>query len=308
MNKLFIPLLILLSSCTQFQSVSENKNWGIKKTEVNKVNDSSNKEVIVAVIDTGVDPNHKDLKDNIWRDKFLTNIFGWDFVTNQSNPYDHHGHGTHIAGIIKSVNSKVIILPIKYHSKSNSGSINLQNTIRSIYYAINKKANIINYSSGGPEFSEEEYLALKEAENKGILIVAAAGNEDQNTDLIENYYYPASYRLSNFIVVANSDIRDRLTPQSNWGRKTVDVTAPGENIYSTIPGGYGYLSGTSQATALVSGISSLILSKNVNLKPQDVRKIIIESVDKCDSLEGKVLSNGRVNAYKALLRLKNGYK
>ncbi len=306
MNKLLSILIFLsLTSCVQFQFTSQDKNWGINKIELNKVENNFNKEIIVAVIDTGIDPNHQDLKNNVWRDNFLLNVFGWNFVTDQPNPYDHHGHGTHVAGIIKSVNNKVIILPIKYYSETNTGIVNLRNTIKSIYYAINNGARIINYSGGGPEFSEDEYLAFKEAERKNILIVAAAGNNSQNIDMLENFYYPASYRLSNIIVVTGSDIKDKLVPFSNWGRKSVDVTAPGENIYSTIPGSYGYMSGTSQATAFVTGISSLILNKKPNLKPNEVRDIIIKSVDKVDSLEGKVLSNGRVNVYRALKSLKN---
>src|SRR4029077_10572959 len=125
---------------------------------------------------------------------------------------------------------------------SNPGSVNLRNTVKAINYAIDHGARIINYSGGGPEFSEEEYLAIKRAESKGILFVAAAGNERQNTDLVENYYYPSAYRLSNIISVAATDIHNNLLPSSNWGKKSVDVAAPGENIYSTLPQNkFGYM-------------------------------------------------------------------
>src|SRR5690606_14919320 len=119
------------------------------------------------------------------------------------------------------------------------GKANLENTIKGINYAVEKGARIINYSGGGPQYSQQEYLAMKNAEAKGVLIVAAAGNERQNIDSESNYYYPAAYSahgLKNIISVAAIDIESNLLKSSNWGSKKVDVAAPGENIYSTLPG------------------------------------------------------------------------
>jgi thermitase len=181
-----------------------------------------------------------------------------------------------------------------------------QNTIRALNYAVDHGAKIINYSGGGPEFSEDEYLAIKKAEAKGILVVSAAGNEHQNTDLTENYYYPAAYRLSNIISVASTDINNNLLPSSNWGKTHVDVAAPGENIYSTLPNGrYGYMTGTSQATAFVTGIAALLLSKDPTLTPVQIKELIMSSVDRFPQLEAKLVTGGRVNAYGALLALQN---
>jgi len=229
------------------------KNWGIANTKSKshvqaidawKIEEGS-RNVIVAVIDTGIDATHPDLKQNIWRDKDQN--YGWNFVKNQANPSDDHGHGTHVAGIIgaianaktgvSGVAQKVSIMGVKYYSETNSGAVNLKNTVKAIEYAVEKGAKIINYSGGGPEFSEEEYLAIKKAEAKGVLFVAAAGNERQDTDVPENYYFPSAYRLSNIISVAATDIQNHLIRSSNWGKSRVDITAPGENIFSTLPNG-----------------------------------------------------------------------
>ena len=258
---------------------SKIKNWGlINSSKQNSHIDaldawkitSGSPRVVVGVIDTGLDATHKDLVKNVWHDPNdkKENVYGWDFVTNQPNPKDNHGHGSHVAGIIGAVADlengvagvaqHVSIMSVKYYSDANPGSVNLRNTVKAINYAVDHGAKIINYSGGGPEFSEDEYLAIKKAEAKGVLFVAAAGNEHQNTDLVENYYYPSAYRLSNIISVAAIDINNNLLPSSNWGPSKVDVAAPGENIYSTLPGGrYGYMSGTSQATAFVTGMAAL---------------------------------------------------
>jgi thermitase len=308
------------------------KNWGlinqrakshIQAEDAWKIEKGS-KDILVAVIDTGIDASHKDLAPNIYNEKSTPRgkncpasalkVFGWDYVTGKCNPSDDHGHGTHVAGIIGAVTNldsgvsgvapRVSIMAVKYYSESNPGSVNLKNTIDALNYAIDRGARIINYSGGGPEYSEAEYLAIKRAESRGILIVAAAGNEHQNTDLRENYYYPQAYGLSNIISVAATDINNNLLPSSNWGKSKVDVAAPGENIYSTLPGNrYGYMTGTSQATAFVSGIAALLLARNPSLKPAEIKAIVRNSVDKLPQLESKIASGGRVNAYSALIAL-----
>jgi subtilisin family serine protease len=301
------------------------KNWGIANAQnlshVQAVDawklERGKKEIVVAVIDTGVDSEHPDLKMNIWEPNQKSaqrRGYGWNFVRDNSNPSDEHGHGTHVAGIIgalanpeagvSGVAQNVSIMAVKYYSETASGAVNLSNTVKAIDYAVKNGARIINYSGGGPEFSEEEYLAIRRAELAGVLVVAAAGNEHQDTDQVENYYYPSAYRLSNIISVAATDIHNRLIRSSNWGARRVDVAAPGENIYSTLPNGkYGYMTGTSQATAFVSGIAALLLSRNPSLTPVELKKIILDSVDRFPTLTGKVATSGRVNAYKALVAL-----
>jgi subtilisin family serine protease len=306
------------------------KNWGIangqSQSHVQAVDawgiERGNREIIVAVIDTGVDANHPDLKTNIWeptRKNAQKSGYGWNFVRDNSQPTDDHGHGTHVAGIIgaianpesgvSGVAQNVSIMAVKYYSENASGAVNLANTVKAIDYAVKNGARIINYSGGGPEFSEEEYLAIRRAELAGVLVVAAAGNEHQDTDQVENYYYPSAYRLSNIISVAATDIHNRLIRSSNWGARRVDVAAPGENIYSTLPNGkYGYMTGTSQATAFVSGIAALLLSKNPKLTPIELKKLILDNVDRFPTLAGKVATSGRVNAFKSLLALETSGK
>lgn len=310
----------LRKAAAEALKISSFKNWGIANAraashidalEAWKIEKGS-KNVLVAVIDTGIDANHPDLKANVFRDK--DNHYGYDFVKNAADPVDEHGHGTHVAGIIGAVaNPKsgvsgvaqtVSIEAVKYYADSNTGAVNLKNTVKAIEWAVNSGAKIINYSGGGPEFAEEEYVALKKAESKGVLIVAAAGNERSDTDMPENYYYPSAYRLTNIISVAATDINNKLIRSSNWGKTKVDVTAPGENIFSTLPNGrYGFMTGTSQATAFVSGIAALLLSRDPSLTPAKIKEIIRASVDLHPELKEKVAAGGRVNAKKALLAL-----
>lgn len=313
-------------------SLSSYKNWGLvnsrARSHIQALDaweiEKGNHNVVVAVIDTGIDPNHRDLKTNIWKKtplrapnhKLLNqkNIYGWDFVSNKDNPTDVHGHGTHVAGIIGAVSNptkgisgvaqSVSIMAVKYYAEGNSGSVNLKNTIQALQYAIDNGAQIINYSGGGPEFSQEEYTALKKAEAKGILVVAAAGNEGRNVDIKENYYYPSAYGLSNILSVAAIDINNNLLSSSNWGTKKVDIAAPGENIYSTLPKNkYGYMSGTSQATAFASGVAALLLSKDSSLSAKDIKSYILSSVDVLPSLKSKVKTGGKLNAFRALQNL-----
>jgi subtilisin family serine protease len=307
------------------------KNWGLINHEAKshisapdawKIEEGS-PGIVVGVIDTGIDPSHRDLVSNIWHDPKAPHVagsqdvYGWNFVQDAPNPNDDHGHGTHVAGIIGAINDPkngisgvthhVSIMAVKYYSDANSGAVNLANTVKAINYAVDHGARIINYSGGGPEFSEQEYLAIKKAESRGVLFVAAAGNEHQNTDLVENYYYPSAYRLTNIISVAATDIHNNLLASSNWGKTRVDVAAPGENIFSTLPGGrYGYMSGTSQATAFVTGMAALLLSQNPKLTPVEIKALILASVDKIPQLEGKLATGGRVNAYQALIALRGG--
>ncbi|MEO7161862.1 MAG: S8 family serine peptidase, partial [Bdellovibrionia bacterium] len=210
----------------------------IRAPEAWKLEEGSNK-IIVAVIDTGISPRDPALSPNLWKHRTGKQSveFGWDFVENKPNPIDVHGHGTHIAGIIgatldaatgtSGVTHEVSIMALRYYSDQNSESANLKNSIAAMHYAIDHGAKIINYSGGGPSFSEEEFKALQKAEQKGVLLVAAAGNEHSDTDIDTNAFYPACYPLSNIISVTATDIQNKIVSSSNWGKKRVDVAAPG---------------------------------------------------------------------------------
>jgi thermitase len=333
----------------------QNK-WGLEKTSAHRAWEITrgSKEIVIAVIDTGIDANHKNLIDNLWvnpgesgivdSDKcrkttnaltvkecnkatngidddangFIDDVHGWNFVYNDNHLVDNHGHGTHIAGIIAAksaagggvsgVAPNVSIMALKYYDPKASNSNNLKNTIQAIQYAVKMKANIINYSGGGTDYSPEEFQAIKEAEKAGILFVAAAGNERSNSDESGKHYYPADYDLTNIISVTAVNKEDtKVLPTSNYGVRTVDLAAPGENIYSTLPGNtYGAMTGTSQATAFVTGVAALVMSINRDFSASDVKKYILRTGDEYATLLSKTGTAKLLNSYRALTSLDKG--
>jgi len=289
---------------------SEYASWGVEPT--NKTSSinlvpawrtfKKKKDIVVAVIDTGIDPNHPFLSQNIYvnNGKASTKNYGIDFSKNRKNagePFDNHGHGTHVSGIIKSVYPNVKILSLKYYNPKASGQDNLDSTIDALRYAVEQNVDVINYSGGGPEPALEELKILKEAERKGILVVAAAGNEESNIDIRSNAYYPASYGLKNIITVTAHNKQLQMLNSSNWGKKSVDISAPGYRIRSALPKGRsGYLTGTSQATAFVSGAAALIMSQYPELSTQEVKEVIKQSAKQEVTLMTKCSSGGRLDA------------
>ena len=272
------------------------------------------REVVVAVIDTGIDPKHPYLRNNIRVVEGVKGIFnyGKDFSVrngphserNPSGqaPIDNHGHGTHVAGILKTVFPEVKILPIKYYNPTRSGQENLNSLIRSLKYAIDMRVDIINYSGGGPEPSTAELQILKEAERKGILIVAAAGNESSDIDRKDKAFYPASYGLGNIVTVTAYDQKLSLLKSSNWGKSSVDLAAPGHRIRSSIPHKRaGHMTGTSQATAFVSGVAAMIKAQYPQLMAQDIKIILRRSTKKVEGLKQKCTTGGKLDAAKALI-------
>ena len=203
--------------------------------------------------------------------------------------------------MVRSVNPEVKILTLKYYNPQSSGQDNLNSTIKALRYAVDQNVDIINYSGGGPEPALEELRILKLAEKKGILVVAAAGNEESNIDIKNNAYYPASYGLKNIITVTAHDQALRLLSSSNYGKQSVDITAPGYRIRSALPNGRsGYLTGTSQATAFVSGVAALLKSKHPTLSAAEIKEIIKSSAKKEITLLSRCSSGGRLNAGKAI--------
>lgn len=308
--------------------------WGLKKSDAARAWSltKGSRQIVVAVIDTGIDINHEDLKNNFWknpgesgidskgRDKakngidddkngFVDDVHGWNFVSNNNNLSDNHGHGTHITGIIAAeanngkgivgIAPEVSIMTLKYFDPMSPGSDNLKNTIKAIHYAVKMGANIINYSGGGLEYSQDEFDAVSLSRKKGILFVAAAGNEKSNSDKIP--YYPADYNLDNIISVTAFNPAVEVLSSSNWGTETVHIAAPGQNVISTLPGSsYGFMTGTSQATAFVTGGAALILSHKVGFKYTDVRKYLLSTGDALASLAEKTQTSRKLNLFKAL--------
>lgn len=290
--------------------------WGFKKSEAAAALRLSqgSEDIVVAVIDTGADINHEDLKENIWvnPNPVKGDIHGWNFVSNNNDLTDNHGHGTHIAGIIGAragngkgiagISPKVKLMILKYFDPKVPATDNLKNTINAIYYAIENGAHIINYSGGGTEFSQEEKGAIDAARKKGILFVAAAGNERSNSD--HHKYYPADYGLDNIISVTAIDPKAQVLASSNYGVETVDLAAPGQNILSTLPGdSYGYMTGTSQATAFVTGAAVLIKAVYPEFSANEMKKYILATGDAQESLLAKTRTARRLNLYKALTML-----
>lgn len=264
-----------------------------------------NKEVIVAVVDTGIQGDHTFLKNNIhvYNGKASNTNYGVDFSNEKatSTPTDAHGHGTHVAGIVKSIFPEVKIVALKYYNPKASGQANLDATIKALQYAVDHNVDVINYSGGGPEASVEELRVLKQAEKKGILVIAAAGNERSNIDDKRHAYYPASYGLTNIITVGAHDDELNIIPSSNWGKNSVDIAAPGHRIRSSIPGNAaGYMTGTSQATAFVTGVAALIKSKYPSMKFDQIKNIILSSSLKVRNFEGKILGAGKLDAGRAI--------
>lgn len=288
-------------------------SWGVNPSNPASINlleawkkFKKKKEIVVAVVDTGIDREHPFLEKNIFVEsgKVDPSNFGVDFSKDRKGkgmPIDNHGHGTHVSGIIKSIFPEVKILALKYYNPNASGVDNLNSTVEALRYAVDHNVDVINYSGGGPEAAAEELRVLKEAERKGILVVAAAGNEESNIDDNKKAYFPASYGLKNIITVTAHDEDLKILNSSNYGRSRVDIFAPGYRIKSSLQNGRtGYLTGTSQATAFVTGVAALIKSEYPQLSTEKIKEIIKASAKREPTMEGKCATGGRLDAGSAL--------
>lgn len=281
-------------------------------------------DVVIAVLDTGVDYTHPDLVSNMWLrpddvpqyddDELGTfnDLRGFNATDNIADPMDDNGHGTHCAGIIgaegnneqgiSGINWKVEIMPLKFIGRGGFGST--KDAIEAINYAVDRKRagvniRVINASWGSTLYSKPLEDAIRAAGEEGILFVAAAGNNGSSND--RSPHYPSNYDLPNVISVAALDRNDQLASFSNFGVKTVHIAAPGKDILSTwLNDGYREASGTSMATPYVAGVAALILSSEADLTVDQLRDRVLKSNDKLDVLNGKVESGGRINAAKAL--------
>ena len=262
------------------------------------------KPILIAVIDTGIDDKHSALRNHLWtnsgetgvdqlgRDRktngidddsngYIDDVHGWNFVSDNGDLTDHHGHGTHIAGIILANResgklrpspcpSGIRIMALKYFDPQHPAEFNIRNTIQAIKYATRMGAIIINYSAGGPLPNRLEEKAIRAANKKNILFVAAAGNDNHNVDRIG--FFPASYQINNILSVTAVGEDSRFLLGSNFGSQRVHLAAPGQSIYSSLPGNqYGVMSGTSQATAFVTREAAHTLL--TNRKIRDPRRI-----------------------------------
>jgi subtilisin family serine protease len=272
------------------------------------------KQVRVAVIDTGIDFFHPDIRDNLWinhgeipgngidddQNGFIDDLHGFDFVSNDGDPFDDQSHGTHVAGIIGAIANnqkgstgvaqRVSMMAIKTFGRS--GTADVATVARGVRYAIDQGAHILNASWGVDVRSEVMRITVEEAAQAEVLFVAAGGNR-QSSQL----FYPAAF--DDTIGVGATDREDKRTRFSNFG-SFIDLAAPGQTIFSTMPDNrFGFLSGTSMAAPHVSGTAVLLLARHPEWTSTDLTRIILNSVDPIQIQPGKPLGSGRLNVRKA---------
>jgi len=306
--------------------------WGLTKISAERawMTTTGAPDVIVAVIDTGVDYNHPDIAPNYWfnpgetgvdaqgRDKrtnrvdddangYVDDFRGWDFANNDNNPMDDHSHGTHCAGTIGArgnngqgvvgVNWNVGLVGLKFMTASGSGSTSAATA--AVEYATRMKFPVTNNSWGGGGSSQTMIAALERNLAAGSVFVAAAGNSTNNNDVSPEY--PANYNVANVISVAATGSSDQIANFSNFGRRTVHVAAPGVGIYSTVPSRrYNNMSGTSMAAPHVAGVAAMMLGLYPEMTPEEVRAKLIATSDPVPALANRSVSGGRINMLKAI--------
>lgn len=288
------------------------KAWQITKGD---------KRIKIAVIDTGVDYNHNDLKNNMWVNEaekngtpgvdddgngYVDDIHGYDFANKDGDPMDGNNHGTHCAGTIAAEHDSVgvagvmadaQIVAVKFLTDEGSGST--ADAIAAIDYATKVGVDIMSNSWGGGGFSQALKDSIIKANQAGIIFTAAAGNSASNNN--NTPQYPANYDVANVISVAAHNAKDRLASFSCFGSRTVHVAAPGRNILSTVAGnGWEVFSGTSMATPHVSGVIGLYLARYGSQDPATLRDNLMKSSVYGADYERKVISGGRVDAYNFL--------
>jgi subtilisin family serine protease len=297
--------------------------WGMAKINAPAAWDVStgSANVVVGDIDTGIDYTHPDLAGNVWVNPgeaagngvdddgngYVDDVNGWDFVSNDNNPMDDHGHGTHTSGTVGArgnngvgvvgVNWNVRIAGLKFLNAQGSGSTS--NAILALGYAVAKDMKVTNNSWGGGGFSQSLFNAIANARNAGSLFVAAAGNSSFDNDLLP--FYPASYDLDNVIAVAATTSTDGLASFSNYGATSVDLGAPGAGITSTVPGNrYESWSGTSMATPHVSGAAALLFAAHPSWTFAQARDRIFCTARPLSALAGKTATGGILDIGAAL--------
>lgn len=272
---------------------------------------------LVAIVDTGIDYHHPDLKNNIYvnpketangRDDdgngVVDDIHGYNAYHDNGDPLDGHRHGTHVAGTVAAegnngqgvvgVNWQAELLPVKIFS--DDGLTSTDAIIRGVTYAYKMGARITSHSWGGGNFNRALQEVMKEPT---AFHIAAAGNSNSNND--ERNHFPSNFEIPNMVAVAASDRKDDIAGFSNYGIKQVDLAAPGVDIYSTIPGGkYDTFSGTSMATPHVSGAAALVVNAHPGISNEDLRTRLIWSSDKNENFEHYVGSGGRLNVARAI--------
>ena len=303
------------------------QNGGVSGVDIDAVRawdiTTGSANVVVAVIDTGIRYTHQDLQGQMWinedevagngvdddNDGYVDNIYGIDAVNNDGDPMDDNSHGTHCAGTIgASANDvhphvgvawNVKLMACKFLSGGGWGYTS--GAVQCVDWAVANGANVLSNSWGGGGFSQALHDAISSARDQGVLFVAAAGNSGANAD--EDPHYPSNYDLDNVISVAAMDRHGNLASWSNYGAESVDLAAPGVEIYSATAdsdSAYANYSGTSMACPHVAGVSALLVARYPGVTVAELRQRLLSAVVPMDSLNGKVVTGGRVNAFQAL--------
>ena len=283
------------------------------------------RDVVVALVDTGIDYTHEDLAGRIWTNTdeisgngidddgngYVDDVYGWNFYSGTNDVYagaeDAHGthgagtiaanagNGTGIAGIVQSGRVKVMAVKALGGSDGNGTTASI---IQAIQYAEANGAQICNLSLGSSQNDPALYRAMASSD---MLFVVAAGND--GTDLESSPSYPASYDLDNMISVANIRYDGELDPTSSYGAASVDLAAPGSYILSTTPGNtYSYMTGTSMAAPMVSAAAAMVYSAFPDATLADVKDILLASVQTLDSLSGRTATGGMLDLGAAMSR------
>jgi subtilisin family serine protease len=301
-----VPLYVTSLSPNDLGSNSLAGQWGLYKINATAAWDLAQgySTIIVAVVDNAIQTTHPDLASKMWP--------GYDVADGDNNPNppnNNFSHGTHVAGIIGAATNNGVgiasigyntgIMPVKANKNTNSPN-SISHGYEGVIWAADHGANIINMSWGGSGYSTTGANAIDYAWSRGVILVAAAGNNGTNAPV-----YPAAY--SNVIAVAATDINDHVASFSNFGTY-VDVCAPGVNIYSTVPSNnYDYKSGTSMAAPMVAGLAGLLMSAKSTVTRQEVIDCLLQTAVNIDGINAAYagqLGSGRINAYEAVKCLK----
>ncbi len=295
------PNDLRLGECWGLRSIRASTAW-------QKGHDSS---VIVAVIDTGVDYKHEDLKDNMW--KSAAGKHGYDFVDGDDDPMDLHGHGTHCAGTVGAVgnnakgvagvNWKVQLMAVRWLDEGGRGEV--IDAIKAIDFAIENGAKILNNSWWWAEADPDLEAAIKRVRDSKALFVAAASNfakesgnnEGDNDQESTVGRYPAAFAIDNIIAVAAINEAEEKAGFSHFGKKTVHLGAPGVLILSTVLDNEydGTFSGTSMAAPHVAGAAALTMALTNLTEPAEIKKRLLDGTRKIDALKDKCVTGGTLD-------------
>lgn len=263
---------------------------------------SGDASVTVAVVDTGIDATHPDLRSQI--------VPGYDFVDSDSDPADLNGHGTHVSGTIAAAgNDGTGVVGVAYKSKvmplrvlDASGSGTVADVVSAYRYAAGHNIRIVNASLGSDTSSRAERDAIAAAPDTLFVVAAGNGGDDGVGDNVDQTpEYPCAYPLDNIVCVAATDSSDQLASFSNFGPLGVDIAGPGVDVASTwLNGGYAWSDGTSMATPHVSGTAALIAARFADASTAALRAALLDGADHPASLAGKIAGGRRLNAYGAV--------